>query len=132
MSKASRERQRQRDEALGRGRPLAACQGHNSSRRAARTMVKVYPNAKPGQYIRQGDSEYRIEKDGSLKKVPFGHFERLLKAREFIREGFGGVLPGGSVVDRRENALAIPLPEDPERGIPAPKELAVVEQKAEG
>ncbi len=49
------------------------------------------------------------------------HREALEKAAGAIGEGFGGVTPTGTVVDRREVPDAIPIPANTLLGTPAPK-----------
>lgn len=43
---------------------------------------------------------------------------KLLRA---VREGYGGVLPNGNLVDRRVSAEAIPIQENPYLRVPGPK-----------
>lgn len=46
-----------------------------------------------------------------------------MESIEVTRAGYGGVLPNGNVVDRREHPDAIPLQRNPSMGIPEPKEI---------
>lgn len=45
----------------------------------------------------------------------------LRKLIEITRLGYGGMLPDGRIVDRREHPDALPLPENAMLGIPKPK-----------
>ena len=49
--------------------------------------------------------------------------EDLVKIHEFTQAGYGGVIPNGNIVDRREFPEAIPLQKNSLLNIPAPKEL---------
>lgn len=45
----------------------------------------------------------------------------LLKIKDAMQAGFGGITPGGQIVDRREHPEARPLPANPSLRIPTPK-----------
>lgn len=47
----------------------------------------------------------------------------LLQAVAAVKDGYGGVLPNGNVVDRRKHPAAIPMPENSLMDVPKPKEL---------
>ncbi|GAB2539710.1 hypothetical protein [Rufibacter soli] len=47
----------------------------------------------------------------------------LMKKIEISTSGYGGVLPSGEVVDRREHPAAIPLQANSMFGVPEPKDL---------
>lgn len=49
--------------------------------------------------------------------------EGLLKTIELTKSGYGGILPNGNIVDRREHKDAIPFQENPLFGTPKPKPL---------
>lgn len=66
------------------------------------------------------------------EQVPPSPGEKLAKFLEpqaAVELGFGGVLSGGQIVDRRKHPKAIPLQKNPHLGIPAPK--AVSESEVE-
>lgn len=45
----------------------------------------------------------------------------LLKIKDAMQAGFGGITPEGQIVDRREHPEARTLPANPSLGIPTPK-----------
>ena len=47
--------------------------------------------------------------------------DALMKVREIVNQGFGGVLSNGNIVDRREHPEAIPIQENALLGVPKPK-----------
>lgn len=47
----------------------------------------------------------------------------LLESVAAVKEGYGGVLPNGNVVDRRKHPAAIPIPENPMMDVPKPKTI---------
>lgn len=49
------------------------------------------------------------------------HKASLLKTIQIIQAGYGGVMPNGNIVDRREIPSAIPIPANPLMGTPEPK-----------
>ena len=50
------------------------------------------------------------------------HIAMLEKAMAASESGWGGMLPSGQIVDRREHPDAIPLQENSMMGIPKPKQ----------
>lgn len=48
----------------------------------------------------------------------------LLKTLEMSKSGYGGILPDGRIVDRREHPEAIPFQQNSLMGIPAPKTIS--------
>lgn len=51
------------------------------------------------------------------------HHDALMKAHTALHEGYGGVMPDGRIVDRREFPQAAPIPANGMSDIPAPKEV---------
>lgn len=49
------------------------------------------------------------------------HKAALLKSLDAIKAGYGGVMPNGNIVDRREIPSAIPIPANSLMGTPEPK-----------
>lgn len=47
----------------------------------------------------------------------------LLKSIDIIQSGYGGILPTGTIVDRRIYPTAVPIQENKLFGIPKPKEI---------
>lgn len=48
------------------------------------------------------------------------HVAQLLKGIEISQSGWGGMLPGGQIVDRREYPEAIPIVKNSMFGVPEP------------
>jgi hypothetical protein len=57
----------------------------------------------------------------SRQKAGQDHHADLLKLVEAIHSGYGGVMPNGNVVDRRQHPSAVPIPANPFFKTPAPK-----------
>lgn len=45
------------------------------------------------------------------------------ETQKSVRDGYGGVLPNGRIVDRRTHPDAMPIPANSYLGVPEPKEL---------
>ena len=72
-------------------------------------------------YNPPGMDEYRRE--GARKNSELLRKHALLKSVAAVKDGFGGVLPNGNVVDRREHPEAIPIPENHLMDTPKPKKV---------
>ena len=47
----------------------------------------------------------------------------LKRLTAVVKAGYGGTLPGGMIVDRREHPEALPIPKNFVLGVPAPKPI---------
>lgn len=49
--------------------------------------------------------------------------KELMKGIEISKSGYGGVLPNGQIVDRREHPEAVPIQENRMFGVPKPLDV---------
>jgi hypothetical protein len=54
------------------------------------------------------------------------HHDHLIKIHTAINDGYGGVMPDGKIVDRREHPEAAPIPANPLMDTPEPQPGQVV------
>lgn len=47
--------------------------------------------------------------------------DTLMKIRQIVADGWGGIMPNGNIVDRRVEKTAIPIPKNSLLGVPTPK-----------
>lgn len=58
-----------------------------------------------------------------IVSVTCERYTALMLGVKLIKSGYGGCLPNGNIVDRREYPTAIPLQENELLGTPKPKEI---------
>lgn len=73
-------------------------------------------NAQPGAGCRGFSGMFHPRRAHMAEKAA-----KLIAGLGAVEEGFGGVLPNGNIVDRRERPEAMPLQENSLLGIPKPK-----------
>jgi hypothetical protein len=49
--------------------------------------------------------------------------DALMKIQEIVKSGYGGCMPNGNIVDRREHPTAIPLQKNSLLNIPKPRTI---------
>ena len=55
-----------------------------------------------------------------MKGIDIDEIKAIQKA---VAAGYGGVLPSGQIVDRREHPEALPIPHSRSLGVPKPKSV---------
>lgn len=61
--------------------------------------------------------------DGLSEEAGSAKLAALLKIREIVSAGYGGCMPNGNIVDRREHPEAIPIQKNTMLDVPEPKKL---------
>jgi hypothetical protein len=58
-----------------------------------------------------------------MTTIPSRRLIEALKTMQISKSGYGGVLPNGNIVDRREHPEAIPIQANKMLGVPKPKKI---------
>ena len=58
-----------------------------------------------------------------MTTIPSQQLIEQLKALQISKSGYGGIMPNGNIVDRREHPEAIPIQENKSLGVPKPKKI---------
>jgi hypothetical protein len=64
----------------------------------------------------RGDEEFELVEGGGVQAAEY--YRKIFAA---VKSGFGGMLPNGYIVDRREHPEAMPIPKNTMLGAPEPK-----------
>ena len=58
-----------------------------------------------------------------MTTIPSQQLIEQLKALQISKSGYGGIMPNGNIVDRREHPEAIPIQANKMLGVPKPKKI---------